>query len=76
MQRLLTVQIVKKIAEALGIRLTKAKLAQVLPVIGAVVGGGFNAWFLAEVTETASYVYRERFLMEKYGPQVAVEVRC
>jgi len=75
LQRLVTVQIVKKIAEALGIRLTKAKLAQVVPVAGAVVGGGFNAWYVGSVTEAAYLLYRERFLMEKYGPEVAVPVR-
>jgi len=39
------VQVIQHIAKALGIRLTKAKLAQVLPVAGAMVGGGFNGCF-------------------------------
>jgi len=60
------------IAQALGIRLTKAKLAQIVPLVGAAVGGGFNAWYLARVTETAYHLYRERFLIEKYGPDVAI----
>jgi len=75
LQRLVAVQMVKKIAEALGIRLTKAKLAQVVPVAGALVGGGFNAWYVGSVTEAAYLLYRERFLMEKYGPEIAVPVR-
>ena len=48
-------------------RLTKGKLAQLIPIAGAVVGAGFNAWYLNEVTHTAYMLYRERFLKERYG---------
>lgn len=75
LQRLVSVQVIKKIAQALGIRLTKAKLAQVVPLVGAGVGAGFNAWYVANVTETAYHLYRERFLIEKYGPDLAIPVR-
>ena len=61
------VQIIQQISKALGIRLTKAKLAQVVPVVGAGVGGGFNAYYTAKVCDAAYYLYRERFLAEKYG---------
>ena len=37
------VGIIQKISKALGIRLTKAKLGAVVPIVGAFVGGGFNA---------------------------------
>jgi hypothetical protein len=67
LQRGASVSALKSSAEALGVRLTKGKLAQVLPVAGAVVGAGFNAWYLHEVTHTAYMLYRERFLEEKYG---------
>ncbi len=62
-----TVQAIQKIAQALSIRLTKAKLAQVIPVAGAVIGGGFNAYYTDKVCKAAFYLYRERFLAEKYG---------
>ena len=52
---------------ALGVRLTKAKLAQVLPVTGALVGGGFNAYYTSKVCDAAFFLYRERFLMRKCG---------
>lgn len=55
---------------ALGIRLTQAKLAQALPVTGAVVGGSFNAYFSSKVCDTAFFLYRERFLLQKYGPEM------
>lgn len=76
LQRLVSVQMIKKIAQALGIRLTKAKLAQIVPLVGAGVGAGFNAWYVASVTETAYHLYRERFLIEKYGPDLAIPVRA
>ncbi|HET6883100.1 MAG TPA: EcsC family protein [Pirellulales bacterium] len=64
------VQVLQQLAKALGIRLTKAKLAQIIPAAGAAVGGGFNAYFLAKVCDAAFYLYRERFLAEKYGAAV------
>jgi uncharacterized protein (DUF697 family) len=67
------VRVIQQIAKALGIRLTKAKLAQVVPVAGAVVGGGFNAYFTAKVCDAAYYLYRERFLDEKSGPHIIEE---
>ncbi|MCK6517717.1 EcsC family protein [Myxococcota bacterium] len=66
----LFVQIVKQIAKALAIRLTKAKLAQVIPAAGAAIGGGFNAYYTAKVCDAAYFLYRERFLARKYGPEI------
>jgi hypothetical protein len=39
LQRVAVVRLIQKLAEQLGIRLTKAKLAQALPVFGGLVGG-------------------------------------
>lgn len=64
------VRIIKQIAHAVGVRLTKAKLAQVVPAVGAAVGLGFNAYYTARVCNAAYYLYRERFLAEKYGHDV------
>jgi hypothetical protein len=64
------VKIIQEIAKALGIRLTKAKLAQSIPIMGAVVGGGFNSYFTMKVCDSAFYLYRERFLANKYGADV------
>ncbi len=64
------VRVIQQLAKALGIRLTKAKLGQAVPIMGAAVGGGFNAYFTARVCDAAYYLYRERFLAEKYGPEV------
>ncbi len=67
------VQLIQQISKALGIRLTKDKLAQILPLAGAAVGGGFNAYFTSNVCQAAYYLYRERFLAEKYGADVIEE---
>lgn len=64
------VKIIQEIAKTLGIRLTKAKLAQAIPVMGAALGGGFNAYFTMKVCDSAYYLYRERFLAQKYSANV------
>lgn len=64
------VKIIKIIAESIGKRLTKAKLAQILPEFGAIVGGGFNSYYTSKVCDAAFFLYRERFLAEKYGPDI------
>jgi hypothetical protein len=64
------VAIIRNISKAIGVRLTKAKLAQIVPAVGAAVGGGFNAYYTSRVTDAAYFLYRERFLAQKYGPDV------
>jgi hypothetical protein len=64
------VRVIQIIAKALGIRLTKAKLAQAIPVTGSVVGGGYNAYYTGKVCDAGFYLYRERILAEKYGPDI------
>jgi hypothetical protein len=63
------VKVMQQIAKAIGWRLTKAKLAQFIPYAGAVVGGGFNVYFMAKVCDAAYFLYRERFLAAKYGAE-------
>ena len=67
LQKQASVQVMQRIARALGIRLTKAKLAQIAPVVGAGVAAGFNSYFVGNVCEASYFLYRERFLAEKYG---------
>jgi hypothetical protein len=67
------VQAIQQIAKALSIRLTRAKLSHVLPVAGAAIGGGFNAYYTDKVCKAAFYLYRERFLAEKYGVEAIEE---
>ena len=62
--------VMRSVAKELGERLTKAKLAQVVPVAGAAFGGAFNAWYVDEVCVAASMLYRERFLARRYGVEI------
>ncbi len=70
LEKHVVVQVIQQIAKAIGVRLTKAKLAQIIPVAGAAVGGGFNAYFTSKVCDAAYYLYRERFLARKYSVDV------
>ncbi|WP_248960897.1 EcsC family protein [Sphaerisporangium perillae] len=61
------VSVIDAVYKALGFKLTKQKLAEVVPLAGV----GFNAVLSAEMTDRtfrrAKAVYRLRFLSEKYG---------
>ncbi|MCA9545716.1 MAG: EcsC family protein [Myxococcales bacterium] len=59
------VRLLRELAQQVGVRLTKAKLAQALPAAGAVVGGAVNTWFIAQVCDSAYHLYRKRFLLAK-----------
>ena len=62
---------IERAARALGMKLTGAKLAQIIPVTGAIIGGGFNAYYTSKVCRVAHFLYRERFLIQKYGGEIA-----
>lgn len=70
-EKFLSAGAIKKIGQALGYRITKGKLGQIVPVVGGLVGGGYNAYFASCACETAFYLYRERFIARKYGLDVA-----
>lgn len=52
--------------KALGFTLTKKKLAQAVPVAGAVLNAGVNAGLVNRTFRRAEAAYRLRFLSEKY----------
>lgn len=59
-------QVVSAVYRALGMTLTKKKLATAVPVLGIAVGAGLNARTLARVIDDAEHAYMERFLRDKY----------
>ncbi|MEM1134325.1 MAG: EcsC family protein [Bacteroidota bacterium] len=59
-----------KLTSAISINLLKAKIGEVLPIDGAVIGSGFNAYFTNEVCSAAQFFYKQRFLIKKYGLDV------
>lgn len=70
LEKQVVVRGMRKVAKALGIRLAKAKLGQIVPVMGALVGGGYNAYYTSKTTEAAQNLYRERFLLAKCGTSI------
>jgi uncharacterized protein (DUF697 family) len=58
--------IMDEVAKELVVRLARGSLAQALPLVGALVGGGINRAFVKHVCETARRVYEERWLMRRY----------
>ena len=72
------VLLMKKIYGALTIATTKKSMAKGLPAAGAVLGAGMNYRSIRRGVITAAHLYRERFLLAKYGgwssmPKVRVE---
>ncbi len=61
-------KILQPLFKALALRLTKAKLGQIVPVAGVVVGAGMNYAMIEHVGQTAHWAYRERFLRDKGYP--------
>ncbi|MFO8076818.1 MAG: EcsC family protein [Egibacteraceae bacterium] len=61
------VRLLRRLFASLGERLTQRKVAQLVPVAGAVVGGGLNYAYVRDVGECASWLYRERFLIDRHG---------
>jgi len=57
------------LASKLGINLGKRKAAGVVPIIGAIVGGSVNAWYLYDVAQVSRYVFQERWLTGAEPPK-------
>jgi len=66
-ETVLAMQVVERLAESIVARLARGKIAQGIPLVGAFIGGGFNRWFVGQVMQLAEAVYRERFLVRRYG---------
>lgn len=55
------------LAKATGLNLSKRKVLQLIPAVGAVVGGSVNGWYLRDVGWSARRAYQERWLGDKYS---------
>jgi hypothetical protein len=60
-------KVINQVYTRLGMTITKEKLGQSVPVLGIVLGAGLNARLISRVADNAEWLYRERFLAEKYG---------
>ncbi|MFH1136472.1 MAG: EcsC family protein [Pseudomonadota bacterium] len=66
-------EVIAGLAERLGLNLVKSKGLQFIPVVGLAVGAGSNILFTGRVCRAARQLYRERFLLEKYGPDLLAD---
>lgn len=57
----------RNLSSKIGINLGKRKAAGAIPLIGAVVGGSVNAWYVYDVSQVSRYVFQERWLSARYG---------
>ena len=56
---------VKALAKQLGVNLSKRKMAQSIPFLGAGIGATINAWYISDVCHAARRTFQERCLREK-----------
>lgn len=55
---------IKNLAKQIGITITKRKALQAIPVIGALVGGSVNGWYIKDVGWAARRAFQERWLID------------
>lgn len=60
------------LSSRIGLHVGRRKVAGVVPVLGAAVGGSMNAWYIHDIASVARYVFRERWLREKYPKSKAI----
>lgn len=53
------------LARQVGANLARRKVAAAVPVVGAVVGGAVNAWYLQDLAKTARYAFHARRFDER-----------
>ncbi|EDN67136.1 conserved hypothetical protein [Beggiatoa sp. PS] len=56
----------KNLAKQLGVNLTKRKALQAIPVVGAMVGGSVNGWYIKDVGWAARHMFQERWLLDNH----------
>ena len=60
-------KVIKRVMTRYTERMTQRKLGQAVPVVGIALGAALNAKALHDVATAADYVYRQRFLEDKYS---------
>ncbi|MFI1996071.1 EcsC family protein [Actinoplanes sp. NPDC020271] len=61
------VKVLSQIFKLLGFKLTKTKLAQVVPIAGSILSAGLSFNMLHSAIDDATRLYRARYLAEKHG---------
>ncbi|MEU4773958.1 EcsC family protein [Micromonospora sp. NPDC023644] len=61
------IQVIQQIFKLLGLRLTRARLANVVPIAGTIFAAGLSFHMLHSAIDDATRLYRARYLAEKHG---------
>lgn len=56
----------KKLPQDIAKNITKKKLGQSIPVVGAGIGAGFNYWFLSNTIKSSYMLFRDMYINSKY----------
>jgi len=59
---------IRQMAKSLGIQVTKRKALQMIPVVGAVIGGTFNGMLANDIGKAAYMNYRRRWIADHTEP--------
>ena len=57
--------LLKRVLQNIGRKLPKQMVGKAVPVLGALVGGGFDTYYMTRVVRMANLQYHKRFLIEK-----------
>ena len=61
----------RQFAEKIGVQITARKALELVPVVGAVIGGSCNAMFVNDVGRAAYMAFRRRRIVEMETPEAA-----
>jgi uncharacterized protein (DUF697 family) len=73
--RLSVLAAIRQFAERLGVQLTTRKALALVPVVGALIGGSFNALFVNDVGRAAYMAYRRRRIAELQGSDSTTRIQ-
>lgn len=65
LEKIIFIKGIREYANKLGIKITKKKLAQIIPILSSALGAGINYKLTIDVGKAAYMEYRKRFLLEK-----------
>ena len=66
---------IRQFAERIGVQLTTRKALGLVPVVGALIGGSFNALFMNDVGRAAYMAYRRRRIAELQGSDSTTRIQ-
>lgn len=72
-QKILMNDLIKNLAKQIGINLTKRKMAQVVPLIGAGLGAAMNYSFITDIAWAARRAYQRKWLEDNGYKNINVE---